>query len=78
MGSSDLVQSHVSCGVEKNPMGLWCRLFKCTPYGGALVASRVAMATSSRYGTEALRNAIEKGQAQDSIGVGNISGGRGK
>ena len=47
-------------------------------YGGALVASRVAMATSSRYGTEALRNAIEKGQAQDAIGVGNISGGRGK
>jgi hypothetical protein len=30
LGSSDLVQSHVSCGVEKNPMGLWCRLFKCT------------------------------------------------
>ncbi|WP_244073872.1 hypothetical protein, partial [Nitrosomonas sp. PY1] len=32
LGSSDLVQSHVSCGVEKNPMGLWCRLFKCTRY----------------------------------------------
>ncbi len=47
-------------------------------YGGSLVASRVAMATSSRYGTEALRNAVEKGQAQDSIGVGNISGGRGQ
>ena len=46
-------------------------------YGGALVASRVAMATSSRYGTEALRNAIEKGQAQESEGWGNISGGRG-
>ena len=25
-----MVQSHASCGVEKNPMGLWCRLFKCT------------------------------------------------
>jgi len=28
LGSPKLVQSHVSCGVEKNPMGLWCRLFK--------------------------------------------------
>ena len=21
---------HANCGVEKNPMGLWYRLFKCT------------------------------------------------
>ena len=47
-------------------------------YGGSLVASRVAAVSASRNGTEALRNAIEKGQAQDSIGTGNISGGRGQ
>ncbi len=35
MGSSKSVQSHASCGVEKNPMGLWCRLFKCTQEGRA-------------------------------------------
>jgi|GEM_PF-4031972 len=29
LGSSKSIQSHASCGVEKNPMGLWCRLFKC-------------------------------------------------
>ncbi len=46
-------------------------------YGGSLVVSRVAMAASSRYGTEALRNAIEKGQAQESAGMGNISDVRG-
>ncbi len=43
-------------------------------YGGSLVASRVAAATSSRYGTEALRNAIEKGNARDAAGMGNNSG----
>lgn len=47
-------------------------------YGGSLVASRVAAATASRNGTEALRNAIEKGQVQESAGMENISrvGGR--
>ncbi len=47
-------------------------------YGGSLVANRVAAVTASRNGTDALRNAIEKGQAQESEGWGNISGGGGK
>ena len=44
-------------------------------YGGSLVASRVAAVTASRNGTDALRNAIEKGQAQESEGWGKISRG---
>lgn len=32
MGSSKLVQSHARRGVAKNPMELWCRLFKRTQY----------------------------------------------
>jgi|CXWL01.1.fsa_nt_gi type IV secretion system protein TrbL len=48
-------------------------------YGGSLVASRVAAVTASRStGTDALRNAIEKGQAQESGGMNNISRGEGK
>lgn len=47
-------------------------------FGGSLVANRVAAVTASRNGTDALRNAIEKGQAQESEGWGNISGGGGK
>jgi len=30
LGSSKSVQRHASYGVKINPMGLWCRLFKCT------------------------------------------------
>jgi hypothetical protein len=30
LGSSELVQSYARYGFEKNPMGLWCRLFKYT------------------------------------------------
>ncbi len=45
-------------------------------YGGSLVAARVAAATSSRDGTEALRNAIERGQAYEAARGGNNSGGR--
>ena len=45
-------------------------------YGGSLVAARVAAATSSRDGTEALRNAIEKAQAYEAERGGNISRGR--
>lgn len=40
-------------------------------YGGSLVAARVAAATSSRDGTEALRNAIERGQAYEAARGGN-------
>lgn len=47
-------------------------------YGGSLVASRVAMATNPRYGTEALRNAIEKAQAQESADMNSISRGGGR
>ena len=47
-------------------------------YGGSLVANRIAAVTASRNGTDALRNAIENGQAQESEGWGNISGGGGK
>lgn len=47
-------------------------------YGGSLVASRVAMATNPRYGTTALRNAIEKAQAQDNADMGSISRGGGR
>lgn len=43
-------------------------------YGGSLVASRVAMATNPRYGTTALRNAIEKAEAYEAE-RGNISRG---
>lgn len=45
-------------------------------YGGSLVAARVAAATSSRDGTEALRNAMEKAQAYEAERGGNISRGR--
>jgi len=45
-------------------------------YGGSLVASRVAAATSSRDGTDALRNAIEKGNARDAAMGNNISSDR--
>ncbi len=45
-------------------------------YGGSLVASRVAAASAARNGTEALRNAIEKGQAYEAARGGNNSGGR--
>jgi type IV secretion system protein TrbL len=47
-------------------------------YGGSLVASRVAMASNPRYGTEALRNAIEKAQAQESADMNSISRGGGR
>ena len=45
-------------------------------YGGTLAAGRLTAARSA--GTDALRNAIEKGQAQESSGVNNISQGGGK
>ena len=37
MGSSKSVQRHASYGVKINPMGLWCRLFKCTLGGDMLL-----------------------------------------
>jgi hypothetical protein len=36
------------------------------------------MATNPRYGTEALRNAIEKAQAQESADMNSISRGGGR
>ena len=45
-------------------------------YGGSLAAGRLAAARSA--GPDALRSAIEKGQAQESAGMNNISQGRGK
>jgi type IV secretion system protein TrbL len=45
-------------------------------YGGTLAAGRLTAARSA--GTDALRSAIEKGQAQESSGMNNISQGRGK
>ena len=45
-------------------------------YGGSLAAGRLAAARSA--GPDALRSAIEKGQAQESAGVNNISQGGGK
>ena len=45
-------------------------------YGGTLAAGRLTAARSA--GTDTLRNAIEKGQAQESSGMNNISQGRGK
>ncbi|PXW83297.1 type IV secretion system protein TrbL [Nitrosomonas sp. Nm84] len=45
-------------------------------YGGSLAAGRLAAARSS--GPDALRSAIEKGQAQESAGMNNISQGGGK
>jgi len=45
-------------------------------YGGTLAASRLTAARSA--GTDALRSAIEKGQAQESAGMNNISRGEGK
>jgi type IV secretion system protein TrbL len=45
-------------------------------YGGTLAASRLTAARS--VGTDALRSAIEKGQAQESAGINNISRGGGK
>lgn len=45
-------------------------------YGGSLAAGRLAAARSA--GPDALRSAIEKGQAQESAGINNISQGGGK
>ena len=45
-------------------------------YGGTLAAGRLTAARSA--GTDALRSAIEKGQAQESAGMNNISRGGGK
>ncbi len=45
-------------------------------YGGTLVAGRLTAARS--VGTDALRSAIEKGQAQESASINNISQGGGK
>ena len=45
-------------------------------YGGSLAADRLAAARST--GPDALRSAIEKGQAQESAGMNNISQGGGK
>lgn len=45
-------------------------------YGGTLAAGRLAAARSS--GPDALRSAIEKGQAQESAGMNSISQGGGK
>lgn len=45
-------------------------------YGGSLAAGRLAAARSA--GPDALRSAIEKGQAQESAGMNNISQGGGK
>lgn len=45
-------------------------------YGGSLAAGRLAAARST--GPDALRSAIEKGQAQESAGINNISQGGGK
>ncbi len=45
-------------------------------YGGSLAAGRLAAARST--GPDALRSAIEKGQAQESAGMNNISQGDGK
>ncbi len=45
-------------------------------YGGTLAAGRLTAARSA--GMDALRSAIEKGQAQESAGINNISQGRGK
>ncbi len=45
-------------------------------YGGSLAAGRLAAARSA--GPDALRSAIEKGQAQESTGMNNISQGGGK
>ena len=45
-------------------------------YGGTLAAGRLTAVRSA--GTDALRSAIEKGQAQESSGVNNISRGDGK
>jgi len=42
-------------------------------YGGTLAASRLTAARSA--GPDALRNAVEKGQAQESAGMNNISRG---
>ena len=44
-------------------------------YGGSLAAGRLAAARSA--GPDALRSAIEKGQAQESAGMNNISQGGG-
>jgi len=45
-------------------------------YGGSLASGRLAAARSA--GPDALRSAIEKGQAQESAGMNNISRGEGK
>jgi type IV secretion system protein TrbL len=45
-------------------------------YGGTLAAGRLTTARSA--GSDALRSAIEKGQAQESAGINNISQGGGK